>query len=244
MTEKETMKVAILGDIHGNIEALKAVHPRALALGVETFFHLGDLGGYAPFVNEVVAFLKEHHIDGVQGNYDEAVANDREHCGCKYEDPVQERMTQLSFEWTKKHATPEAKEYMKGLPAERHFLALGRNISLFHAAPHKNNLYWYEDRPERFFIEMAGKTDADVLIYGHTHKPYRKDIGGRVFINAGSVGKPKDGDPRACVAILEITDQVISVDFVRVEYDIEKAADAIAASGLPAYFAERLRRGA
>ena len=244
MTEKATLKIAILGDIHGNLEALRAVHDRALALGVETFYHLGDLGGYAPDVNEVVAFLQEHRIDGVQGNYDEAVANDREHCGCKYEDPVQERMTQLSFEWTKKQATPETKAYLGRLPAVRHFLAHGHKVSLFHASPHKNNLYWYEDRPERFFAEMAAKTDADILIYGHTHKPYRKDLAGRVFINAGSVGKPKDGDPRACVAILDISSAVTSVDFVRVEYDVEKTAAAITAGGLPAYFAERLRRGA
>jgi putative phosphoesterase len=238
------MKIAIFGDIHGNIEALKAAYNRASASGVEMFFHLGDLGGYAPFVNEVVAFVQEHHIDGVQGNYDEAVANDREHCGCKYEDPVQEQMTALSFEWTKKHATQETREYLKSLPMERHFSAHGRKVSLFHAAPHKNNLYWYEDRPEKFFMEMAKKTDADILIYGHTHKPYRKDFGGKVFINAGSVGRPKDGNPRACVAVVEITGQAISADFVRAEYDVEKTASAITASGLPSYFAERLRRGA
>jgi putative phosphoesterase len=239
----EKMRMGILGDIHGNIEALEAVYQEASASGVETFFHLGDLGGYAPFVNEVAAFLQEHHIDGVQGNYDEAVANDREHCGCKYEDSLQEQMTTLSFEWTKKHATPKTKEYLKGLPLERHFRALGRKVSLFHAAPHKNNLYWYEDRPEKFFREMAGKTDADILIYGHTHKSYRKDFGGKVFINAGSVGKPKDGDPRACIAIVEITAAAVSVSFVRVDYDVEKTAAAITASGLPSYFAERLRRG-
>jgi putative phosphoesterase len=238
------MKFAILGDIHGNLEALRAAHARAAAMGVDTFYHLGDLGGYAPFVNEVVAFIKEHHIEGVQGNYDEAVANDRAHCGCKYENPVQERMTQLSFEWTKKQAVPETKEYLKALPAERHFPVDGRRVSLFHAAPHKNNLYWYEDRPERFFAEMAAKTDADILVYGHTHKPYRKDLGGKIFVNAGSVGKPKDGDPRACVTVLDITDRAVAVDFVRVEYDVEKTAAAIIASGLPAYFAERLRRGA
>ena len=244
VTEEPTLKIAVLGDVHGNLEALRAVHARALALGVETFYHLGDLGGYAPFVNEVVAFIREHRIDGVQGNYDEAVAHDRAHCGCRYEDPVQEQMTQASFEWTKTHVTPETKEYLKGLPAERHFSAAGHKVSLFHASPRKNNLYWYEDRPEKFFTEMAGKTDADILVYGHTHKPYRKDLGGKVFVNAGSVGKPKDGDPRACLTILDIAGGAVAVDFVRVEYDVEKTAAAITASGLPAYFAERLRRGA
>jgi putative phosphoesterase len=209
----------------------------------DKIFHLGDLGGYAPFVNEVVNFLIEHGIDGVQGNYDDAVANDRDHCGCKYEDPVQAQMTALSFEWTKKHATQKTKEYLKGLPMERHFSAHGRKVSLFHAAPHKNNLYWYEDRPEKFFTEMAKKTDSDILVYGHTHKPYRKDFGGRVFINAGSVGKPKDGDPRACVTLIEVAGKAVKTEFLRIEYEVEKTAAAIVEQGLPAYFAERLRQG-
>jgi len=236
------MKIAIFGDIHGNIEALRAAYG-AVVNRADRIFHLGDLGGYAPFVNEVVDFLIEHGIDGVQGNYDDAVANDKEHCGCKYEDPLQERMASLSFEWTKKRATQKTKEYLKGLPRERHFFAQGQKISLFHAAPHKNNLYWYEDRPEKFFREMAGKTDARILIYGHTHKSYRRDIEGRVFINAGSVGKPKDGDPRACVALIEITRNEVSTDFLRIEYPVEKIAAAIVEQGLPAYFAETLRQG-
>jgi len=237
------MKIAIFGDIHGNIEALKAAHKATLEAGVDKIYHLGDLGGYAPFVNEVVDFLIEQGIEGVQGNYDETVANDREHCGCKYEDPIQEEMANKSFEWTKKHASSKTKEYLGKLPAEITFNVLGRTVALFHATPRKNNLYWYEDRPEKFFQEMAGKVDADVLIYGHTHKPYRKDHGKKIFINAGSVGKPKDGDPRACVTLIDITAKTVNVEFLRVPYDVENAAKAIVSSGLPEYFAERLRAG-
>jgi putative phosphoesterase len=236
------MIIAIFGDIHGNIEALQAAY-QAVEARADKIFHLGDLGGYAPFINEVVNFLMERGIDGVQGNYDDAVANDREHCGCRYEDPLQAQMTALSFEWTKKHSGEKTKEYLRSLPKERHFYAQGRKILLFHAAPHKNNLYWDEDRPEKFFMEMAGKTDADILVYGHTHKPYRKDLGGKIFINAGSVGKPKDGDPRACVALLELHPDTAKTEFLRIEYDIEKTAAAILEQGLPPYFAEKLRQG-
>lgn len=235
------MKFAIFGDIHGNIEALKAAYGVAQAAGAEKIYHLGDLGGYSPFVNEVVAFLIEHRIEGVQGNYDETVANDREHCGCKAEDPVQEEMASKSFEWTKKHASDKTREYLLRLPFSISFLACGEKVMLFHATPSKNNLYWYEDRPEKFFHEMAGKADADIFIYGHTHKPYRKDQGGKIFINAGSVGKPKDGDTRACVTLVDITTETVKVEFLRVPYDVEKAAQAIFASGMPSYFAERLK---
>jgi putative phosphoesterase len=235
------MKFAVLGDIHGNIEALKAAYQAALSAKAAKIYHLGDLGGYSPFVNEVVEFLVEHHIEGVQGNYDEAVANDREHCGCKAEEPLQEEMAHRSFVWTKSRVSLKSKDYMKNLPTEIKFNSGGKKVWLFHATPKKNNLYWYEDRPDKFFQEMAAKTDADVMIYGHTHKPYWKDFGGNVFVNAGSVGKPKDGDPRACVTLITITADKLNVEFLRVPYDVQKAADAIIASGLPPYFAEKLR---
>lgn len=235
------MKVAVFGDIHGNIEALTSSYLAVQLLKPDKVYHLGDLGGYSPFVNEVVDFLSEHAIEGVQGNYDENVAHDSEHCGCKYEDPVQEEMANKSFEWTKKHASPETKEYLKKLPFSISFAAAGKKVQLFHATPSKNNLYWFEDRPEKFFREMAVKTDADVMIYGHTHIPYWKDFGGKVFVNAGSVGKPKDGDPRACVTMITITPDKVNVEFLRVPYDVQKTADAIIASGLPGYFADRLK---
>ncbi len=237
------MKIGVFGDIHGNIEALKACYDAVIALKPDKLFHLGDLGGYAPFVNEVVDFLIDHGISGVQGNYDEAVANDREHCGCKAEEPLQEEMAHQSFAWTKAHVSSASKAYMKNLPAEIKVTAEGKKIWLFHATPKKNNLYWYEERPEKFFYEMAEKGDADIMIYGHTHKPYRRDFNGKVFINAGSVGKPKDGDPRACVSIVDITRQSVQVNFLRVAYTLEKTASAIISSGLPGYFAEKLLQG-
>ncbi|HEY9247050.1 MAG TPA: metallophosphoesterase family protein [Candidatus Methanoperedens sp.] len=235
------MKIAALGDIHGNIEALKVAYDTVMPAGVDRIYHLGDLGGYAPFVNEVVDFVIEHGIYGVQGNYDLNVARDSEHCGCKYEDPVQAELADKSFEWTKQHATRKSKDFMISLPASISFTAEGKQVMIFHAAPHKNNLYWYEDRPDKFFLEMAGKTRADIMIYGHTHKPYRKDIMGKVFINAGSVGKPKDGDPRACLTIIDISKQDVGHEFLRVPYDIEKVVSAIISSGLPPALAEKLR---
>ena len=94
-------------------------------------------------------------------------------------------------------------------------------------------------RPEKFFREMT--VDADVMIYGHTHKPYRKELSGKIFINAGSVGRSKDGDPRACVTLIDVTADSVKVAFLRVPYDVDKAAKAVIASGLPPYFAEKLK---
>lgn len=235
------MKIAILGDIHANIEALKVAYDAAIAAKVDKIYHLGDLGGYAPFVNEVVDFIIEHRIEGVQGNYDFNVANDSEHCGCKYEDPLQAEMADKSFVWTKEHSTQKSKDFMKSLPVSISLRSHGKRVLIFHATPHKNNLYWYEDRPDKFFLEMAEKAEADVMIYGHTHRPYRKDISGRIFINAGSVGKPKDGDPRTCLALVAITNEGVAHEFLRLPYAVEKVASAILTSGLPAGLAVKLR---
>ena len=132
---------------------------------------------------------------------------------------------------------------MKNLPFAISLSAHGRKMLLFHATPLKNNLYWFEERPEKFFREMGEKIEADIMIYGHTHKPYRKDIDNKVFINAGSVGKPKDGDTRTCVALVEIMPEQVKTTFRRDVYDLEKVYSAIIAAGLPSYFAERLRTG-
>lgn len=237
------MKIAVLGDIHGNIEALKVAYETAASRRPDRIYHLGDLGGYAPFVNEVVDFIIGHEISGVKGNYDYTVSTDAEHCGCAFENQAQAEIATTAFEWTKRHTTARSKDFMRRLPSMISLVADDMKVKLFHATPHKNNIYWFEDRPEKFFIEMAEKVDADLFIYGHTHKPYRRDIGEKVFINAGSVGKPKDGDPRTCVVIVEISGERVLSEFIRMPYDIERVAQAIRESELPSNLAEKLLTG-
>jgi len=239
----KSMKIAILGDIHGNLPALQVAHDVAVKANAEKIYHLGDLGGYAPFVNEVVDFLIKHKIEGVQGNYEEAVAFDKPHCGCKYENDFQAKMAHLSFEWTKKHVTEKSKNYMKNLPFQISFNAEGKKIKIFHATPTKNNLYWYENRPDKFFLLMSEKAQADVLIYGHTHIPYFKILNGKYFINAGSVGMPKDNDPRACVCLVDIKKDDVEVTFIRKEYNIKLVANSKIKSNLPYYLLYRKING-
>ena len=117
---------------------------------------------------------------------------------------------------------------------------------LVHGAPTLNTLYWTEDRPDDFCLKMAAHAGAkagDVIAFGHTHKPWHRVVEGIHFVNTGSVGRPKDGDWRAGYVVLEVAVGQVTVEFVRVEYDVEEAARAIKASGLPAEFAEHLRTG-
>jgi hypothetical protein len=109
-----------------------------------------------------------------------------------------------------------------------------------------NTLYWTEDRPDAFCTKMAGIAGArpgDVLCFGHTHKPWHREVEGVHFVNTGSVGRPKDGDWRAGYVVLEVGGGEPNVEFVRVEYDVERAMEGILRSALPDDFAEYLRSG-
>ena len=247
-----TMRYALISDIHANLPALKAVLQDVATRDVDATYHLGDLGGYAPWPNETVALLHDAHIAGISGNYDSTVGTNYKHCGCKYEDPKQEEQSHLSFEWTKVHTSPEAKQYLAGLPFRVDLKPLGGHtagptVILVHGTPTLNTLYWTEDRTDAFCLKMAqhaGAKAGDVIAFGHTHKPWRREIAGIHFVNTGSVGRPKDGDWRAGYVLLDISGEEQSrVEFIRVEYDVEEAARAILGSELPNDFAEYLRTG-
>jgi predicted phosphodiesterase len=246
------MRYALISDIHANLPALEAViDDIASREDVAATYHLGDLVGYAPWPDETVALLRERGIAGIAGNYDSTVATNYKHCGCKYEDPHQEELSHLSFEWTKAHTSAEVKRFLGGLPFRLDLRPLGGHLAgptavLVHGTPTLNTVYWTEDRPDAFCLkmaELAGAKADDMLVFGHTHKPWHRTVDGIHFVNTGSVGRPKDGDWRAGYALLDAGEAEARVEFVRVEYDLERAMRAIRESELPEEFAEYLRTG-
>ncbi len=246
------MRYALISDIHGNLPALEAVlsviDDRS---DLDAVYHLGDLVGYAPWPNEVVAVLRERAIPGVAGNYDSTTATDYRHCGCKYEDPRQEALSHLSYEWTRANVSRETKRWLGALPFRidirpRGGHASGPRLMLVHGNPVLNTVYWTEDRSDDFCSRMAAQMGAragDVIAFGHTHKPWHRDVGGIHFVNTGSVGRPKDGDWRAGYAVVDMSGDEVDVGFPRVEYDVARAAAAIRGSDLPDDFAEYLETG-
>ncbi len=246
------MKYAIISDIHANLPALDAVvDDIAAGPDLDTAFHLGDLVGYAPWPNETVAMLRDAKIAGIAGNYDSTVATDYKHCGCKYEDPRQEELSHISYDWTRRHVSPETKEFLGRLPFRLDVRIPGGHRSgatliMVHGTPTLNTVYWTEDRPDSFCLKMAGIAGAkagDVIAFGHTHKPWHREIEGIHFVNTGSVGRPKDGDWRAGYVLLDFEDGKAHSEIVRVEYDIERAMSGIRESDLPDSFADYLKTG-
>jgi predicted phosphodiesterase len=246
-----SMRYALISDIHANLPALESVLADIDGRDVDAVYHLGDLVGYAPWPDEVVALLRSRAIPGVAGNYDSTTATDYKHCGCRYEDARQEELSHLSYEWTRANASRATKRYLGALPFRIDVRPLGGHVAgprliLLHGNAVLNTVYWTEDRPDRFCTQMAeavGAKAGDVIAFGHTHKPWHREVEGVQFVNTGSVGRPKDGDWRAGYALVTVDAAGSAVEFVRVAYDVSRAAAAIRSSDLPDDFADYLTTG-
>jgi putative phosphoesterase len=235
------MRLAIFSDVHSNLPALEAVLADIAAAGVDDRYCLGDLVGYAPWPNETLERLQREGIAVVMGNYDDGTGFDRDECGCAYGDPTEEALGDESFAWTRAHTSDANKAYLRRLQSQIRFETDGHRFLLVHGSPRRMNEYLFEDKPDATFARIAAGADADVIVCGHTHRPYTKPVGETLFVNVGSAGKPKDGDPRACWALIEVSPAGVVVGFRRVEYDVERVAQAILDSDLPDEFAGQLR---
>jgi putative phosphoesterase len=232
--------VAVITDIHGNLPALEAALAHIEDLGIERVYCGGDLVGYGPHPNEVCALIEERGIPTIYGNYDYAIGRDLEDCGCAYVDQHDRELGQQSVNWTLAQTGQHAKDFMRDLPFDLRFDVGEIQVHLVHGSPRKVNEYLFEEKPASLYERLAAAEDADALVFGHTHKPWVHEYGGVLFVNCGSVGKPKDGDPRAAFAILRPDRPELDVAIERVDYDAEAVAREVEAAGLPEEYAEKL----
>jgi len=236
-------QIAIFSDVHGNLPALQSVLGDIKSQGANQVYCLGDLVGYGPFPNEVIDLVRQEGIPTIMGNYDDGVGFDRDECGCAYRLPEERRLGDLSLQWTKAYVRSENKAFLRGLQKELRFELGNKRFLLVHGSPRRINEYLFEDRPPSSFKRLAQSVEADAVIFGHTHRPYTKEVEGVLFVNVGSSGKPKDGDPRACYAFISSDGGKLGVTFRRVAYDVSATARAIRESDLPDEFAGQLERG-
>ena len=235
--------IAIFSDVHGNVGALRAVLTDIDSRAADQTYCLGDLVGYGPDPNGAIDLIREKGIPCLLGNYDDGIGFERGSCGCFYPDAEAERLGMASYEFTVRTVTAERKEFLRGLPHELRLEVEGARVHLVHGSPRKINEYLLPNRDPRTFERIAASEDADVLVFGHTHTPWHRTYGAVVFVNVGSVGKPKDGDPRASYSLLHLRQaREIEVEDVRVEYDVEEVATRIVEAGLSPELAEALRK--
>jgi putative phosphoesterase len=237
-------QITVFGDIHGNLPALEAVLADMDRRVLGNRYCLGDLVGYGVYPNEVTELICAAGYLTVIGNYDQGVGNSSDDCGCAYTKPEAEALGKRSIAWTNAHTTAENKAFLRRLETQIPLQLGDLRVVLVHGSPRRVNEYLFEDRPERSMERLLDMIEADVLVCGHTHIPYHRVLpSGRHIVNAGSVGKPKDGDPRACYVVLSADGDDFDVDFHRVEYDVEQIAQAIEASDMPSEYAQMLRDG-
>lgn len=256
------MRIALFSDIHANLPALEAFFENVETQQVDAIYCLGDLVGYNIWPNEVINEIRKRGIPTIAGNYDFGIGRDSNDCGCAYKSDDEKANGAVSICVTNQLVNEKERQYLRTLPA--HIKVEFRlnndklNLLLVHGSPRRINEYLFEDREEKSMLRIMQDADADILCFGHTHKPYHRILPSvpgenehyRHAINIGSVGKPKDGDKRGGYVILTINPdssrfnkEAIQVEFVRFEYDIEKAARAVEESPLPNAYAESLRRG-
>ena len=256
------MKIVLFSDIHANLPALEAFFTDVDSRKPDAIYCLGDLVGYNIWPNEVVNEIKKRRIPTIAGNYDFGIGRSIDDCGCAYKTDTEKANGAISISFTNEIVKEEERKYLRTLPAhlkvEFQLNNDKMNLLLVHGSPRKINEYLFEDREEKSMLRIMQDADADIMCFGHTHKPYHRvltvDEDGkerfRHAINIGSVGKPKDGDPRGGYVLLHINDNSsiadkdsIKVEFIRFEYDVEKAAKAVEDSPLPNAYAESLRKG-
>jgi putative phosphoesterase len=235
--------VAVITDVHANLPGLQAALDRIDRLGIEAIYCGGDLVGYGPHPDEVCALIEHRAIPTIYGNYDHAIARDLDDCGCAYVTQHDRALGRESVVWTLANTSRRSKDFLHELPFDLRFAVGDQRVHLVHGSPRKVNEYLFEDKPASLYERLAGAETDDVLVFGHTHKPWVHDFAGVRFVNCGSVGKPKDGDPRGAFAVLTPVAGGGEVTIERVAYDIGAVVRDMRAAGLPGELADKLVRG-
>lgn len=232
------MKLAILSDIHANLEALEAVLAEVDERAPDAICCLGDIVGYGADPAPCLQLIRDRCDVVVQGNHDVAV-------GANRNVDALPRDGRTAAEYHREQLSEEQRTYLSELPLRTE--AYG--CTFVHATP-KSPASWHRLTSFNRAQEQFDHFETDICFIGHTHIPavlsnklgvLRVRPGNRYLVNAGSVGQPRDHNPRACVGFLNT--EAVDYELVRVPYDVERAADKIREAGLPDRLAERLQAG-
>jgi putative phosphoesterase len=224
------MKIAVISDIHGNIQALEAVLNDIKNESCKRIFCLGDLAMAGPepskTIDRIIELEASLDMPVIQGNTDEMIAN----CNNRILHLLKKNNTIMANALAKDviEVSELQKEYLKNLPAQKEIEIEGIKILFVHGSVRKNNENIFPDLKIEEVEEMIKGTNADIIFCGHTHIPcgYQTNTK-QTVVNTGSVGRPFSIEPKACYAILEIKNKEFSIKHNLVKYDVEKAAEIL-----------------
>ncbi len=220
------MRIAVIGDIHGNKYALERVLEHIEKMDVDTVVSTGDLVGYMPYPNEVIELIRKHKIMVVQGNHDKVIAEAKKISVDELNTmSTAEIQKNASAAFTNCYIKEEHRNYLNNLCTKIVLEVEKQKMIIVHGSPFKVDEYLFEQ--EEHLAQISNQIEENVIICGHTHIPYFRNVNGTYFINAGSVGKPKHGDSRATYVIVTINRESVSCSIEKVAYDVEQMVQDI-----------------
>jgi putative phosphoesterase len=235
------MKVALIGDVHANLHALEATLGAIHDHDIEAIWDVGDIVGYGAFPDEVVHRLRKEQVLSVVGNLDRKVLAFKQN---KADWRKKKRAEEYqALKWAYESLSKKNRKFLRFLSREIRMKVKGRRVLVTHGSPDSDKEGLTQDTSTERLRELAHMAKAEVIVCGHSHVPFVREVEDVWFINPGSVGMPGDGDPRASYAVVRFTSGQIEVQHFRVEYDVEAAADAIRERGLPGAFARMITEG-
>ncbi|MCI0497735.1 MAG: CHAD domain-containing protein [Thermoplasmata archaeon] len=228
-------RIALIGDVHGNVPALEAVLDDARERGATAIIDTGDSVGFGPDPRGVIERLACDGVLSIAGNYDLEVLEWRR------DRPFVEGLKGESLMFTGRQVGGRGAAFLRARPRAVRFRFGGRRFLVVHGSPASIDEKVGMDTPDEHLRVLAGIADADAVVVGHTHAQMDRCVSGVHFVNPGSVGRPDDGDSRAGYAI--VTSEPFGVEHLRVEYDVSSVADATRKAGLPEEFAQMFLQG-
>ncbi|KAB2890727.1 MAG: metallophosphoesterase family protein [Desulfobulbaceae bacterium] len=241
------MNILLLSDIHGNYPALVAIEAFFAGHSFDMILNGGDSVVYAPFPTETLRWLERHQALSILGNTDKKVIRLLQ--GKELRKPRNKEKL-VMYTSTADQLDKRGRKYLQSLPLSRE-ISLPRGdgslpeqmIGLHHGSPAEPHEFLFADTPVERFVELAANCDSRIIVTGHSHSPYHKQIAGIHFINPGSAGRMFDGDPRVSCAVLRIAGDDVTVEHFRIAYDIEAVTRALADRRLPEIYIRMYREG-
>jgi predicted phosphodiesterase len=234
----------VFGGVYNNYLALQAVLDEGARRGCARSYCLGDLGGFGPHPDRVFPILRERGVIVMQGNYDHSIGHALPDCGCGYTDPRDNHFARLSYEYTQKKTSERWRPYLRALPPHIREGWAGRRVLMAHGSPRKvNEFLWESTTPDAFLRRLLDEQEADVLLVTHTGIPWVRELGHKLVVNVGAIGRPaNDGRTEVWCCIINVGDR-ISAELVPVVYDWRRLAREMREEGICEEFVETVETG-
>jgi len=234
-------KILLLGDIHANYPALRAIEKYIKPDRFDHIINTGDFTVYSTFPNETIQWFRERKKTiSILGNTDRRVLRILK--GKKLKKPRKEEKRAMYF-WTSENLLSKNSAYLKSLPKQADFTVGKIRIGLFHGTLDDPDEELFPSAPASRFQQLAKCSSYQVQIMGHSHVPYYKVADGVHFINPGSAGRMFDGDPRASFAILKISSGKIGVEHFRIPYPVKEVVKSLKKNRLPDIYTKMFQIG-